>query len=130
MTYLTAEQILYIHARVIQETGGEYGVLDLGLLVSAVQRPKATFDQDELYPDIFTKAAALLDSLVRNHPFLDGNKRTGIASAGLFLFRNGYELTADNKSLTRFTLECAQSRHSIEEMARWFEQNSGLTAQE
>jgi prophage maintenance system killer protein len=62
-TYLTAEQVLFIHARLIAETGGAHGVRDLGLLLSAVARPKATFDERELYPDLFSKTAALFESL-------------------------------------------------------------------
>ena len=60
MKYLTAEQILFIHARVVAETGGSHGVHDLGLLESAVARPQATFEGKDLYPDLFHKAAALL----------------------------------------------------------------------
>jgi death-on-curing protein len=85
MNYLTAEQVLFIHARLIAETGSEHGVLDLGLLQSAVARPQATFDKQDLYPDLFSKTAALLESLIGNHAFVDGNKRTAITAAGLFL---------------------------------------------
>jgi death-on-curing protein len=69
MDYLTAKQVLFIHARLIEETGGEHGIHDLGLLISPVERPRATFDKKDLYADIFAKAAALFDSLIRNHPF-------------------------------------------------------------
>ena len=71
MEYLTPEQILFLHARLIEETGGGEGVRDVGLLLSAIARPQASFDDKDLYPDIFSKAAALMDSLIRNHPFLD-----------------------------------------------------------
>lgn len=83
--YLTPQQVLFIHARLIATTGGEHGVRDVGLLASAVARPQATFDGADLYPDLSEKAAALMDSLTRNHPFVDGNKRTAIAAAALFL---------------------------------------------
>lgn len=62
MNYLTPEQLLFIHARLIAETGGEHGVLDLGLLQSAVARPHASFDGQDLYPELFQKAAALLEA--------------------------------------------------------------------
>ena len=81
MTYLTVEQVLFIHMRLIAETGGSPGLRDLGLLASAVARPQATFGGEDLYPDLLSKAAALMDSLVRNHPFVDGNKRVGITAA-------------------------------------------------
>ena len=119
MNYLAAEQVLFIHARLISETGGMHGVLDLGLLLSAVARPQATFDGQDLYPDTFSKAAALLESLVSNHAFVDGNKRTAITSAGLFLGINGYRLTANNQQLEDFTLQCARHAVSLDEIARW-----------
>ena len=119
MNYLAVEQVLFIHARLISETGGMHGVLELGLLLSAVARPQATFDGQDLYPDIFSKAAALLESLVGNHAFVDGNKRTAITSAGLFLGINGYRLTANNQQLEDFTLQCARHAVSLDEIARW-----------
>ena len=124
MRYLTAEQVLFIHARLIAETGGEHGVRDLGMLLSAVARPQASFDQADLYPDVFTKAAALLESLIGNHPFVDGNKRTGISAAGLFLRQNGYRLSASNQELETFTLRVAQGGASQEEAAAWFRTNA------
>jgi len=124
MNYLTAEQVLFIHARLISETGGAHGVRDLGLLQSAVARPHATFDGQDLYPDLFSKAAALMESLVGNHAFVDGNKRTAITSAGLFLRINGYRLTADNQQLEVFVLQCAQRLISLEQMALWLESHS------
>jgi death on curing protein len=117
--YLSAEQILFIHARLIEETGGESGIHDLGLLRSAVSRPQATFDQQELHPDIFFKAAALLESLVNNHPFVDGNKRTGITSTVLFLQANGYQFSAPVEDLAAFTLSIAQGAETLESMAIW-----------
>ena len=122
MKYLTAEQVLFIHARLVAETGGMHGVRDLGLLESAVARPQATFDGQELYPTLFLKAAALLDSLVNNHPFIDGNKRTGIAAAALLLRINGYRLTAANPELEKFTLQVATHHLALSEISTWLEQ--------
>ena len=95
MNYLTAEQVLFIHARLIVETGGAHDVRELGLLLSAVARPQATFDGQDLYPDLFMKAAALLESLIGNYAFVDGNKRTAITSTGLFFLREW--LSSDSK---------------------------------
>jgi len=67
MDYLSAEQILFIHARLIEETGGSHGVRDLSMLLSAVGRPQASYDNQDLYRDLFSQAAALMESLVRNH---------------------------------------------------------------
>jgi death-on-curing protein len=124
--YLTPEQVLFLHSRLMAETGGTHGIRDLGMLLSAVGRPQATFEDQDLYPDLFTKTAALMDSLVRNHPFVDGNKRTAITSAGIFLRINGYRLVVENEEMVRFSLACAQSELSLVAMADWFKANSNL----
>ncbi len=124
MNYLTVEQVLFLHARLIEETGGSHGVRDVALLESAVARPRATFEGGDLYPDLFCKAAALMDSLIRNHPFIDGNKRTGIAAAALFLRQNGRHLTATNSELEVFTLYVTESRPEASEIAAWLETHS------
>ena len=122
--YLTAEQALFVHYRLLSETGGEHGVSDLGLLESAIARPRATFDRQELYADIFEKAAALMDSLINNHPFLDGNKRTGIACTVLFLKQNGISFSAKNAELERFTLRVASSKVGLPEITKWLKKHS------
>ena len=124
--YLTAEQVLFVHYRLVSETGGEHGVRDLGSLESAVARPRATFDRQELYPDIFEKAAALMESLINNHPFVDGNKRTGIACAVLFLQQNGVSFSARNADLEKFTLRVASSNAGRSEITKWLKKHSQL----
>jgi death-on-curing protein len=126
MTFLTTEQVLFLHARLIDETGGSHGVRDLGLLLSAVGRPQASFEGQDLYPDLFSKAAALLDSLIRNHPFIDGNKRTGVSAAGVVLVRNGFHLTASNPDLEALAIAVAQSKTTIEAIASWLREHSVL----
>lgn len=128
MKYLTAEQILFIHARLVAETGGSSGIRDLNMLLSAVGRPRASFGGKDLYPDLFSKAGALMESLINNHPFIDGNKRVGIAAAALFLRINGQKLQVSHVELERFTLEVAQSRRSLEEIAEWLRSNSQLVS--
>lgn len=122
--YLSPEQVLYIHYRLIEQVGGTGGILDLGMLLSAVNRPQAGFEGRDLYPDLFAKAAALLDSLVRNHPFLDGNKRTAITAAALFLQLNGRSLEVEPSEMVRFTLQCAQSQRTLEEISMWLQQHT------
>ena len=117
--YLTVQQVLFLHMRLIDETGGTQGVRDLGLLQAAVARPQATFDGEELYPHLFSKAAAMYHSLVSSHPMADGNKRVGVAAAGLFLERNGYRMTADSAELEAFTLSVAQGMRTVVEIAAW-----------
>ena len=126
MRYLTSEQLLFIHSRLIAETGGSHGVRDLARLESAVARPQAVFNRKELYPDVFLKAAALLDSLVNNHPFLGGNKRTGIAATALFLHANGRQLTASTSELEEFTLEAVTSHPDLIILADWLRQWSQI----
>lgn len=124
MRYLTAEQVLFIHARLVTETGGMHGVRDVGLLQSAVERPRATFGGKDLYRDLFHKAAALMGSLIGNHPFLDGNKRTAISAAGLFLMLNGYELSASQKEFETFTLDMALKKKDVQAAATWFRKHT------
>lgn len=124
MNLLSAQQVLFLHARLIEETGGSHGLRDVALPESAVARPQATFDRADLYPDLFTKAAALMHSLIANHPFVDGNKRTGIAAAGLMLMRNGWRLEASNAQLEAFTLRVARGESDSAEIARWLRSNS------
>ena len=124
MRYLTPEQVLFIHARLIAETGGQHGLRDLGLLLSAVARPGGTFDGDELYPDLYHKAAALMESLINNHPFVDGNKRSGTASAAIFLRINGTQLTASHEELESFVLAIARGEETVETIAEWLNLNT------
>ena len=119
MNYLTPEQVLFIHSRLVTETGESHGLRDLALLESADARPRATFDSKEFYPDLFTKAAALMDLLINNHPFLDGNKRTGITATGLFFRINGWKLTASSKELVACTMRVAVEGLEIDELANW-----------
>lgn len=94
MKYPTAEQVLFIHAHIIDVTGGAHGVRDVGLLQSAAARSQATFGGSDLYADLISMSAALIESLSRNHPFLDGNKRTAFVATGVFPEMNGYRLEA------------------------------------
>lgn len=127
MEYLTLEEVLVIHRRVIQRTGGSGGLRDLGLLESAVARLQASFGEEELYPDLWSKAAALMHSLVKNHPFVDGNKRTAITATGIFLALNGHSLTASNEDVVDFTEQAATGRIELEAMAAWLEAHSTAT---
>jgi death-on-curing protein len=126
MKYLSPHQVLFLHARLIEETGGSHGVRDMGLLLSALGSPQATFEGKDLHPTLYQKAAALSDSMINNHPFVDGNKRTGIGAAVLFLSLNGYVVTASNQELLDLTMEIARKKTAIETIANWFERYSNL----
>jgi len=126
VNYLSAEQVLFIHSRLVDTTGGTHGIRDIGLLQSSVERPKATFEGKDLYPDVFHKASALMESLIKNHPFIDGNKRTAITAAGIFLQINGHPLNTSQQNLERFTLKMAAGKVSLRDASKWFTENSGL----
>ena len=120
MIYLSAEQVLFLHDRLIEETGGEHGIRDLGGLESALARPRAAFGDTEFYPGVMSKAAVLMDGLTRNHPFVDGNKRISISTAVLFLEVNSYRLTAINAELEELPVHVTTSKPSVAEIAEWF----------
>lgn len=84
-----------------------------------------TFGGNDLYSDLFSKAASPLDSLIRDHPFVDGNKRTTITAAALFMKLNGFSLVVSNEEMARFTLACAQSKVTLEEISAWLQQFCG-----
>jgi death-on-curing protein len=94
MRYLTVGEVLEIYSRVMNQSGGSVGILDLGALESAIAQPRMTFNGKELYPTIVEKASALGFSLIQNHPFVDGNKRAGHAAMETFLMLNGFEISA------------------------------------
>jgi death-on-curing protein len=118
--YLSVEQVLFLHDRLIEETGGQHGVRDLGGLQSALARPQAVFADTEFYPDVFSKASVLLDGLTRNHPFLDGNKRISIATAALFLEMNGYRVTTTNVDLEELAMHVTTMKPGLDQIAEWF----------
>lgn len=125
MNYLYPHQILFLHKRVIETSGGLPGVRDQGLLESAVYRPQASFGGADLYPDLFSKAAALGHSLNKNHPFLDGNKRTGFESMRLFLRLNGFDLRAGEDQKFNFIIKIAADPQVDEHrIAEWLRGNS------
>lgn len=103
--FLSVAEVLAIHHLQIEEYGGSHGIRDRGLLESAVFRPQIGY-----YNDIREEAAALMESLANNHPFLDGNKRTAFASVHTFLLVNGYDLDVDAGSAYRFVSSALADR--------------------
>lgn len=97
--FLTLDEVLGIHADQIRRYGGSPGLRDLGLLQSALGMPEATFEGEFLHGTLFEKAAAYLFHIARNHPFVDGNKRTALMCALVFLGLNGRRLEADADAL-------------------------------
>ncbi|HVB20302.1 MAG TPA: type II toxin-antitoxin system death-on-curing family toxin [Candidatus Paceibacterota bacterium] len=121
MRYLTAAEILTIHDRVIEETRGLFGVRDEHLLKSLAQRPRASFGGAEQFKRIFEKSAALLEAIATYHVFLDGNKRTAISAASIFLNANGFAIDLPVEETEQFMLAVAQKQKTIAQIAEWIE---------
>ncbi|MBN1657729.1 MAG: type II toxin-antitoxin system death-on-curing family toxin [Anaerolineae bacterium] len=113
MRYLTVEEVLEINAEVM---GGSHVLRERRLLESAVARPQASAFGADAYPDLVTKAAALLHSLVLNHPFIDGNKRTAVLATLVFLDLNGYVIRWDQREALDFMLRLAQHRVEMDDV--------------
>jgi death on curing protein len=101
-TFLTLAEVLDLHEESIRRYGGTSGIRDLGLLQSALAQPESTFGGQYLHPDFASMAAAYLFHIVQNHPFLDGNKRTGTAAARVFILMNGATFNPPNHELEEF----------------------------
>ncbi len=122
IVYLSLEQVLDLHRLQIEQHGGATGLRDRGALEAALARPGASFGGEDLYPDEAAKAAALMHSLVLNHPFLDGNKRVGTHAALAFLVANDHEPLFASDELTEVALATARGELSAEALAIWFRQ--------
>jgi len=125
MRYLAPEEVLLIHERILDKFGGAGGLRDWGLLDSAVNRPRAAFEGKDLYPDLFTKAAVLGHSLVLNHPFVDGNKRTAWEAMHTFIEENGYSLQAKHDEIVELMLRIEDKSLGVEQIAGWLKAHSG-----
>jgi death-on-curing protein len=119
MRYLTLPEILILHDRIITSTGGSPGIRDLPALESALAQPQATFDGDELYPNLVAKAATLGYLIVVNHPFMDGNKRVGHAAMEVFLVLNGREIEANVDDQEQLILAVASGQLDHLGLEQW-----------
>ena len=127
--FLTLDEVLAIHADQIERYGGGLGLRDLGLLQSAIAQPPATFDGQLLHATLFDMAAAYLFHLAENHPFVDGNKRVGIAAALVFLELNDCEINVDEDLLAEFVLEVAQGRADKAAISKFFRDHASQLSQ-
>jgi death on curing protein len=126
MRYLALAEVVELHRRLLEATGGAAGIRDLGALESAIAQPKTTFVGVDLYPTLVEKAAALCFSLVANHPFVDGNKRVGHAAMETFLVLNGAEVDARVGDQERVMLDLAAGRIDRDQLADWLRQHLKL----
>lgn len=113
------ETVLSIHDILIKEFGGGEGVRNLHILESAINRPFQTFGENELYPTTVDKAAALIESIVKNHPFVDGNKRTGYVMMRLLLMNNGLNIAASEDDKYNFVINIANGKIDYENIRSW-----------
>lgn len=120
---MTLEQVLVIHEDQIVRYGGTSGLRDLTLLESAILRPQSSFSGECLYLTVFAKAGAFMHSLILNHPFVDGNKRTGVVSALVFLEINGYPVDVTQNELMGMVLKIVAKVHDIDGIGDWLERN-------
>jgi len=121
--YLGINEMLELHDRVMDASGGSLGLLDMGALEAAIAQPRMTFEDQELYPTLPDKAAALGFSLIQGHPFWDGNKRTGQAAVETFLMLNGHEITATVDELQTVLLQLADSQMKREAFLAWLREH-------
>ena len=121
---ISVEQSLKIHTVAIEKFGGANGVRDIGGLESALARPFQTFGGEDLYLSVFEKAAAIGESIIINHPFVDGNKRTGYLLMEALLRYEGYKIMASDEQLYNFVINIATGSLSFEEIAGWLKNNT------
>lgn len=119
MKYLTVKDVILLHNLAIDNFGGSHGLRDFGLLESAVMRPQASFGGQDLYKTIFLKVAALLHSLLLNHMFFDGNKRTAMFAAMTCLELNNYTFNTPQEEVVKTAMWIENQKPSLEEIAAW-----------
>lgn len=123
ITYITVDQAIRVHDGLIEQHGGLHGIRDIGLLASALEMPKSAFDGHEMFPTIVDKAAAYLFYLARNHPFIDGNKRTAAFTAVLFLRMNGIKIFFDQQQYELLVVGTAEGLVSKAQILLFFEKS-------
>lgn len=122
--YLTLEEVLALHEISIKEFGGSQGIRDLGLLESAVMQPQQSFGGADLYESLWDKASALCYSLCKNHPFIDGNKRTAALAMLVFIDLNDLEVIVPKGAIYEVTMKVAEGSLSREQLAQWIKKHA------
>lgn len=125
--YLSEAEVIAINEEMVAQFGGLHGVKDLNLLRLAVGRPQMSVAFQDAYKSIFDKAAAMFHSIINNHPFLDGNKRTSLFSAILFLERNGWTVECRRKEAVKFTRKAHNQDYTVEQISKWLKDHSQKT---
>lgn len=121
MKYLTREQVIKLHQALIETSGGSLGIRDEGMLDSALKTPLQTFDKHELFPSILDKASRLAFGLIKNHPFIDGNKHIGTHAMLIFLALNNIMLSYKDEELVDIIFKVASGRANEYDLYSWIE---------
>ena len=121
---ITKETILKLHDLSIKKYGGSQGVRDEGLMESAIARPYQTLGGEDLYPSLYEKAAAIAESIIINHPFNDGNKRTGYLAMLTILDEDNLSITLPNETIYEFVIKIATGEIKFDEIAVWLKTNT------
>jgi death on curing protein len=121
MKYVSLAELLVLYDKIMQASGGAAGIRDFGALDSAIAQPRLTFDATPLYPDLTKATAALGYSLIRNHAFVDGNKRIGHAAMELMLMVNQHEIVADDHEQFHLIMGIADGTFSRHELVEWLQ---------
>lgn len=124
MRYLTIDEVLVLHAYQIEKFGGSPNVLDIRLLESALARPQTILSGKNMFPDTYEKAAVLATGIINNHPFVDGNKRTGIHAMLVFLELNDIKISFDDKKLAKLGNDIARKAYNTKEVAKYLKENT------
>jgi death on curing protein len=115
----TVKDVEHIHYVLIDEFGGSNGIRDINGLEAALARPYATFDQQELYPTAVEKAAAIFESIIINHPFIDGNKRTAYVLMKLILLEGGLDIVASREEKYKMVISASKGETRFDEIKTW-----------
>jgi len=122
--YLSAKQLLLIHSMIVSRTGGSHGVRDMHALLTLEKLPRQAFGGKELYSEIFQKAALYARNIIMSHPFIDGNKRTGMTVASVFLENNGHKILAKQGEIENIAIEIVTKKRDIHFIAKWLKNHS------
>ena len=121
---IPVKEVELLHRILIDKFGGSQGIRDSAALESAIARPFQTFDGNDLYPSVLEKAASLIESILVNHPFIDGNKRTGYTVLRLYLIQNGLDITASQENKYEFVINIASGTLKYEGILSWLKSNT------
>ncbi len=121
---ISTEQVLAIHTIAIKQFGGSNGIRDAEMLDSAIKRPFQTFGGEELYPSIIEKAAAIIESILMNHPFVDGNKRTGYILMKAMLMAEHITITTPQNEVYNFVIAISTGEMKFEAIVEWLNANT------